>query len=250
MPQNEVGDRGTAASLAEPEQKAGLPYKRIAVGAIAFLLLYLLAREAGSYVPAVAQWVDTLGFWGPFAFILIYALAVVGFVPGALLTLAGGAIFDLVEGSLYVFIAAVLGSTSAFLIARYLARRAIERKIEGNARFRAIDHAVGEQGLKIVFLLRLSPAFPFNFLNYALGLSRVTLRDYVLASFGMIPGTILYVYYGKLIGDVAALAGGAAPDRDAAYYVVLVLGLVATVLVTALVTRVARRALKEATESS
>jgi len=224
------------------------PAVKIAIGVVAVGALYLLAREAGGYIPQVAAWVDTLGVWGPFAFIAIYALAVIGFVPGALLTLAGGAIFDLFSGSIYVFTAAVLGSTGAFLVARYLARGAIEERIEHNPRFAAIDRAVGGQGLKIIFLLRLSPAFPFSFMNYALGLTSVSLRDYVLASFGMIPGTVLYVYYGKLIGDVAALAGGAAPERGAAYYVVLGVGLVATIAVTAFVTRIASRALKEATE--
>ena len=110
-----------------------------------------------------------------------------------------------------------------------------------------IDEAVGTQGRRIVFLLRLSPIFPFNLLNYALGLTKVRLRDYVLASVGMIPGTLLYVYYGKLAGDVAALAGGVAPERGAAYYTVLGVGLVATLLVTVFVTRLAKKALSEAT---
>ena len=234
---------------AEPAANGKPAYGKIAIGIAAFVLLYLLARQAGAYVPAVAAWVESLGVYGPVAFILIYAAAVIGFVPGALLTLAGGAIFDLLEGTIYVFIAALIGSTGAFLVARYIARSAIEKRIEANPKFASIDRAVGEQGLKIMFLLRLSPAFPFSFMNYALGLTRVRLRDYVMASVGMIPGTILYVYYGKLIGDVAALAGGAAPDKDTAYYAVLVLGLVATVVVTALVARVARKALEDATES-
>ena len=146
-----------------------------------------------------------------------------------------------------VFVAAVLGSSAAFLVSRYLARRAIERRLASNPRFAAIDRAVGAQGRKIVFLLRLSPVFPFNLLNYGLGLTKVSFADYVAASIGMLPGTLLYVYYGKLAGDVAALAGGAAPEKGAGYYAVLILGLVATVVVTTLVTRTARRALKEAT---
>ncbi len=120
-------------------------------------------------------------------------------------------------------------------------------RLEGNQRFAAIDRAVGEQGRKIVFLLRLSPVFPFNLLNYGLGLTRVRFPDYFAASIGMLPGTLLYVYYGKLLGDVAALAGGAAVEKDAGYYAVLALGLVATLAVTTLVTRIARRALREAT---
>ena len=95
-----------------------------------------------------------------------------------------------------------------------------------------------------MFLLRLSPVFPFVFLNYALGLTRVRLLDYALACFGMLPGTILYVYYGKVVGDVAALAAGAAAERGTAHYVVLGLGLLATLVVTTVVTRIAQRALK------
>ena len=221
---------------------------RVAIAVVAIALLVLLARQAGQYVPALAEWVHELGFWGPLAFVLVYAVAVVGLVPGALLTLAGGAIFDLFWGTIYVFIAAVLGSGSAFLVSRYLARGAVERRLGQNERFAALDRAIGEQGLKIVFLLRLSPVFPFSFMNYAMGLTSISFRDYLLASLGMLPGTILYVYYGKLVGDVAALASGVAPERDTSYYAWLGLGLAATVAVTALVTRIARRALAEAAE--
>src|SRR5207244_5256693 len=161
-------------------------------------------------------------------FIAGYVLATVAFVPGVVLTLAAGVIFGLVRGVVYVFVAAVLGSSAAFLIGRYLARTAVERRLAANPRFAAIDRAVGAEGRKIVFLLRLSPVFPFNLLNYGLGLTRVRFADYVMASVGMIPGTLLYVYYGKLAGDVAALAGGAAPEKGGGYYAVLILGLVAT----------------------
>jgi uncharacterized membrane protein YdjX (TVP38/TMEM64 family) len=210
--------------------------------------LILLGRQVGAYVPRFATWVNGLGVWGPIVFIVGYATAAVAFVPGSLLTLAAGAIFGLGKGVLYVFIAAVIGSSAAFLVSRHVARAAIERRLTGNARFAAIDRAVGAQGRKIVFLLRLSPVFPFNVLNYALGLTNVRFADYLAASFGMLPGTLLYVYYGKLAGDVAALAGGAAVEKDTGYYTVVILGLAATVIVTTLVTRIARRALKEATE--
>ena len=122
----------------------------------------------------------------------------------------------------------------------------IEERLEDNQRFAAIDRAVGREGLKIVLLLRLSPVFPFNLLNYALGLTSVRFRDYLIASAGMLPGTLLYIYAGKVVGDVARLAGGASVQGPA-YYAVLVLGLAATVVVTTIVTRTARRALREAT---
>jgi uncharacterized membrane protein YdjX (TVP38/TMEM64 family) len=173
-------------------------------------------------------------------------LGAVAFVPGSLLTLAAGAIFGVAWGVVWVFAAALVGSTAAFLVARYVARDAVARRLAANPRFAAIDKAVGREGRKIVFLLRLSPLFPFTLLNYALGLTTVRLTDYVLAAVGMIPGTILYVYYGKLAGDVAALAGGAAVERGAGYWAVLALGLVASVVVATLVGRTAKRALTEA----
>ena len=224
-----------------------LPLARLGLAAAGLLALLLVGRRAGAYVPEFAAWVDGLGIWGPVVFMVGYAVAVVGFAPGSILTLAAGAIFGLLEGTVYVFFAATVGASLAFLVSRHLARSAIERRLAGNARFAAIDRAVGAEGRKIVFLLRLSPVFPFNLLNYALGLTRVRFADYVAASLGMLPGTLLYVYYGKLAGDVAALAGGATVEKDAGYYALLLLGLVATLVVTTIVTRIARRALREAT---
>jgi uncharacterized membrane protein YdjX (TVP38/TMEM64 family) len=207
----------------------------------------LLGRAVGGYVPEFARWVASLGAWGPIAFIAGYIIACVAFIPGLVLTLAAGAIFGWI-GVAYVFAGAVLGATAAFLIARYVARRAVERRLEGNPRFAAIDRAIAREGRKIVTLLRLSPAFPFNLLNYALGLTSVSLPDYLLAMIGILPGTLLYVYAGKVLGDVAALAGGAAAPKGPAYYAVLGLGLAATIAGTAVVTRTARRALAEVTD--
>lgn len=235
------------SSTAAPQRRA-LPLARIALGAVALAVVVVLARRGGAYVPAFAEWVNRLGFWGPVVFILGYAVATVAFIPGSLLTLAAGAIFGVGGGLAYVFIAAVLGSSAAFLIARYVARAAVERRLAGNPRFAALDRAVGAQGRKIVFLLRLSPVFPFNLLNYALGLTQVRFVDYLSASLGMLPGTLLFVYSGKLAGDVAALAGGAAVQKGAGYYAVLAVGLVATVLVTMVITRTARKALSGVAE--
>jgi uncharacterized membrane protein YdjX (TVP38/TMEM64 family) len=223
-----------------------LPIGRIVAGIAGVVALIVLGRVAGGYLPEAARWVDRLGPWGPVAFIVLYAAAVVAFVPAAPLTLAAGAIFGLARGVIYVFVAATLGSALAFLVARYVARRAVERRLTGN-RFAAIDRAVAAEGRKVVFLLRLSPVFPFTLLNYVLGLTRVGFADYMLGALGMIPGTILYVYYGTLAGNVLALAGGAPVEKGAGYWTVLAIGLVATVAVTTVVTRIARRALREAT---
>ena len=106
---------------------------------------------------------------------------------------------------------------------------------------------MGAQGRKIVFLLRLSPLFPFNLLNYALGLTRVRFADYLVAGIGMLPGTLAYVYAGSVAGEVASLAGGAATMRNPLEYAIWGVGLVATFAVAIVVARIARGALDEAT---
>ena len=237
-----------AATEASPPSSRSALFLKILAAAAAAVALIIIGRKLGGYVPEFAEWVDSLGFWGPAVFVLGYAAATLAFVPGSLLTMAAGAIFGLAKGTLLTFLGATLGSTFSFLVARYLARSAIERKLADRPKFRAIDKAVARQGLKIIFLVRLSPVFPYNLLNYGLGLTRVRLLDYVLAAFGMLPGTFLYVYYGKALGSLAAVAGGAAPERGPGDWALLGVGLAATVAVTAFVTRIARRALNEEVE--
>ena len=191
------------------------------------------------------QWVDSLGAVGAIAFILIYIIATVAFLPGSILTLGAGVVFGVVLGSIYVFIGATLGATLAFLVGRYLARGWISKKIEGNQKFKAIDKAVGKEGLKIVLLTRLSPVFPFNLLNYGLGVTGVSLKDYVLGSVGMIPGTIMYVYLGSLAGNIATIGGANQPSNPTITWAIRIIGFIATVAVTLYVTRVARKALDE-----
>ena len=222
----------------------------LAAGVGSVVVLLLLGRRAAGYIPAFAGWVESLGTLGPLAFIGGYILATVAMVPGLLLTLAGGALFGLVRGTLYVFVAASIGATAAFLISRHVVRDAVVRRVSTDERFAAVDAAIAREGRKIAFLIRLSPLFPFNVTNYALGLTAVRLRDYVIACIGMLPGTILYVYYGRLIGDVANVVSGARAPRGPEYWLLLVTGLVATILVTALITRAARRALRTSVEST
>jgi uncharacterized membrane protein YdjX (TVP38/TMEM64 family) len=217
------------------------------LGCVGAAGLFALGRNVGAYVPRFADEVARLGVWGPLVFIAGYAAAAVAFVPGSLLTLAAGAIFGLGRGIVIVFVAAVIGSSIAFWLARTVLRQRIERRVAASARFTAIDRAIGLEGRRIVLLLRLSPAFPFSLLNYGLGLTRVRFVDYLFASIGMLPGTVLYVYYGKVAGDVAALAGGATHTKGAADWALLTLGLLATIAVTRVVTRIARRALRDAT---
>jgi uncharacterized membrane protein YdjX (TVP38/TMEM64 family) len=219
---------------------------RVVLLLVALALLAVAGRSAIESIPRFANWVSGKGAAGALLFGLGYIVAVVAFVPGSVLTMAAGTIFGLASGTAIVFVAATLGASAAFLVSRYLARPLVERRLAGNERFAAVDRAIGQEGRKIVFLLRLSPLFPFNLLNYLLGLTRVRFRDYVLASAGMLPATLLFVYYGAILGDVARVASGAPIPRRREYYVLLGIGLVATIVVTVLLTRTARRALRDA----
>ena len=189
--------------------------------------------------------IANLGPWGPAAFILIYIIATVLFIPGSLLTLGSGVLFGILGGTVCVSIGSVLGATCAFLTGRYLTRDWVSKQIEGNQKFKAIDAAVASEGWKIVLLTRLSPIFPFNLLNYAFGVTQVSLRDYFFASWiGMIPGTVMYVYIGSLAGSLAAI-GVQGRSRTNAEWALYGIGLVATIALTVYATRLAKKALDE-----
>ncbi len=240
--------KADAAAVAQPRSKTRL-ILYIVVALVVVAGAILVGRQGIGPVIRFAEWVEGLGAWGPIVFILGYVIATVAFLPGSVLTLAAGFIFGLVRGTLYSFIGATIGSSLAFLIARYVARRAIERKIAGNPKFAAVDRAVGREGFKIVALLRLSPFFPFNLLNYSLGLTRVSFLQYLAASIAMLPGTLLYVYYGavarKATGSLAAAASGTGVQKGAESWILLGIGLLATIVVTTFVTRLAGKALRQ-----
>ena len=209
------------------------------------VLLWWVGRSLAPRLLGIVAHIQSLGPAAPIAFILIYAFAVVALIPASLLTIAGGAVFGLVRGVVFSLIGATLGSTVAFLLGRYVARRLVARRLAAMPRFQAIEKAVSARGRRIVFLLRLSPVIPFNFLNYALGLTTISAWDFVAASLGTIPGAFVYTYAGMVTGEALALAGKAQVPKNASYYAVLVAGLVATVAATTVVTRTARRALQD-----
>lgn len=209
------------------------------------VLLWWVGRSLAPRLLGIVAHIQSLGPAAPIAFILIYAFAVVALIPASLLTIAGGAVFGLVRGVIFSLIGATLGSTVAFLLGRYVARRLVARRLAAMPRFQAIEKAVSARGRRIVFLLRLSPVIPFNFLNYALGLTTISAWDFVAASLGTIPGALVYTYAGMVTGEALALAGKAQVPKNASYYAVLVAGLVATVAATMVVTRTARRALQD-----
>jgi uncharacterized membrane protein YdjX (TVP38/TMEM64 family) len=211
--------------------------------AIAIVVAKILNIQGLLYQSLI--WIRSLGSSGVIAFIIIYNLATILFIPGSVLTLGGGAIFGVFRGSIYVFIAATIGATFAFLIGRYLSRDRISRLLEKYPKFQAVDRAVGSEGLKIVFLTRLSPLFPFNLLNYAFGITQVSIKDYILGSMGMIPGTVMYVYIGSLTSDLAMIGMESSQANPILKWFLRIIGFAATVAVSLYVTRIARKALED-----
>ena len=205
-----------------------------------------LAQETANnpgFIEKVLLQIQSLGPWGPIALIAVYVVATVAFISGGLLTLGAGALFGLGTGAVCAFVGASLGATAAFLVGRYLARGWVAQKIEGNKTFSAVDQAVGDEGFKIVALTRLSPVFPFVLLNYAFGITSVSLRDYVLGFVGMIPGTFLYTYLGATAGNLAQVFAGGGEGKNPAEIALFVVGLIATFVVTYIITGIARKAL-------
>ena len=227
------------------KRSAGLKYVLVAAAIIALLLV---GRRLGSELSSALNAISALGPAAPLAFIAIYVIACVLFIPGSILTIGAGVIFGVVWGSIYVSIASTAGATAAFVVGRYFAREAVARRIEGNPRFRSIDDAVAREGWKMVLLTRLSPVFPFNLLNYAYGLTRVTLAEYVLASWiGMMPATVMFVYIGALSGDLARAASASCGASAHLRWTLNLVGFAATVAIAVYATRIGSRALKERT---
>lgn len=222
-----------------------LPWKWIAL-AIAVVALIVAVRflPIADWLNFFNQWIKGLGVWGIILYVGVYALATVLFLPGWIFTVGAGITFGLAWRTIAAICGATIGATLAFLIARYAARRALSGRFAKNKKFVAIDPAIGKQGWKMVALLRLSPLVPFNLSNYLYGLTAIELLPFIAASFfGMLPGTLLYVYLGT-IGRVGIDAASARPAKNLLEYGALALGLVATLIVTVFLTRLAQRALK------
>jgi uncharacterized membrane protein YdjX (TVP38/TMEM64 family) len=214
----------------------------VALGALAAELA--VAVPFGRLIGQFVAWMQAAGMLGVLAYAAVYMTATVFVLPGSVLSAGAGLAYGPWLGVLLVSPVSVAAATLAFTLGRTVARGWVTRRMERDRRFRAIDAAVSQRGFQIVALLRLSPVFPFNVLNYALALTGVRLRDYVLGSFvGMLPGTFLYVYLGSLVRDVAELAAGTSGGAGTQY--LQWAGLAATVAVTVYITRVARRALRQ-----
>lgn len=206
-------------------------------------LLLIRALPTTELRDALQTWLDELGFWGPVVFVGLYIIATICLLPGSVLTLVAGAIFGLSLGLATVSIGSTLGAALALLIARYLARAKVERLADAYPTFKAVDEAISEGGWKVVAMLRLSPAIPFNVQNYLYGLTDIRFWPCVLTSWiAMLPGTFLYVYLGHLAETAVSNQ-----DKPIGHWILLGVGLLATIAVTVYVTRLARQKLKSRT---
>ncbi len=193
---------------------------------------------------SLVAWARQAGPAGAAVYGLGYVLGTLLFVPGSVLTLLAGFLYGLAGGLAVVVPSSLLGALLAFLLGRTVARAPVLRLIQRHRRFRAVDQAISAEAFRVVLLLRLSPVFPFNLLNYGLGVTGVSLRTYLLGTaLGVLPGAVLYVYLGSLLTTATeALAGR--PSAGWAGRLLFAAGLVATAAVVVLVSRAARRALE------
>ena len=234
-----------------PRAGARIQTLRIASAAVLVISLFALARALPieTIRDSLTTLIDGLGPWGPLAFGVLYALLAALMFPGAALTLVAGPLFGLALGFVVVSLASTAGAGLAFLIGRHLARDAVAARAALDPRFAAVDRAIGEEGgWKIVGLLRLTPLMPYNLANYLFGLTAIRFWPYLVTSWiAMMPGTLLYVYVGKVAaeGVAAATGDGGQSARD---WVIWGVGLVVTVALTVYVTRLARRAIRNRPE--
>jgi uncharacterized membrane protein YdjX (TVP38/TMEM64 family) len=204
----------------------------------------IAAVEGAPFLLGTLRGARTFGAAAPLAFVLIHAAGVIAFVPATVFAVVGGALFGFSWGAAYSILGGGIGAVGAFLVGRHLIRNLLAARFAGLPQLVAVDRAVAANGIRILVLLRLSPIMPFNLLNYALGVSTVRLRDFVLAFVGMLPGTILAAYAGQVAGEALALAGETERVWNASYYAALIVGAVATIAAAAVIARTARRALR------
>ena len=218
-------------------------------GAAIVICLAAVVLPVREQIAALLAWVGRRGALSGVLLCLAWIPAAVLVVPGSVLTLGTGFLLGPGWGLLVISIGSTLGATAAFLVGRKLGRDWVRERIGGHERLSGVDGAIEREGLKVVLLLRLSPLIPYNALNYALSLTGVSLRDYVIGSWlGMLPGTVLYVALGAGARSLAAAMTGAG-ERTDAWIALGAAGLVATAAAVWLVARAARRALAVRTEA-
>ncbi len=204
-------DKGTSA-----ESSGWLNWKTVtggllvALGIFLFVHFDLRSQFRAWFKSSVLPWLKTNPVLAPFAYMVVYVVAVVAFMPGSVLTIPGGALFGPILGTIYVSLASTVAAGLAFLVARYLAADWVERKVKGQ--LKKVKTGIEKEGWKFVAFTRLVPIFPYNLLNYMFGLTRINFWVYFFVSWvAMLPGTFAYVYAGY--ATKVATAGGQGVKR-------------------------------------
>lgn len=215
----------------------------VAVLVLCAITIAAVFLPLAQWVNAFAEWIRTLGFAGALIFIVAFVLAALISLPASVFAAAAGLVYGFAGGAVVALTGAVCASTLGFLLARHVFRDRIEAYARTHQKFAAIDRALGEQGWKIVGLLRLSPVMPLGLSTYLFGVTSVAFWPYVIPSaLGVIPGTLMYVYLGAVGGIGVA---GTKHQRSSLEWALMLAGLLATVAVTVLVGRIAKGALNK-----
>lgn len=216
----------------------------IALLLLAAVIISVRFLPINEWLRQFQAYVVDIGPIGYVVFALVYAVACLVPSPApTILTGLAGATFGLIRGSAVVLIGATIGAAAAFTLARTVLRTRVEEKARNNAKFRALDRAIGREGGKIVFLTRLSPVFPFTYINYAFGLTAVRPLPYLIATLaGIVPGTVAFVYIG------AAVATAATGETDKVKLTLQIVGAIATLAVSVFVARLAKKEIAKSTD--
>eukprot|EP01116_Phalansterium_solitarium_P008594 TRINITY_DN22530_c0_g1_i1.p1 TRINITY_DN22530_c0_g1~~TRINITY_DN22530_c0_g1_i1.p1 ORF type:complete len:302 (-),score=82.33 TRINITY_DN22530_c0_g1_i1:789-1694(-) len=214
------------------------------VGAAVGLLL--LPEPITYYFQIAVEWIQGLGYWGPVAFVGIYALTNVLFIPGFVLNIAAGYVWNLWFGSLYVWFGAVFGAAASFFVGRYFFKEWSAFFVGRFEKVEVLSTVIGDNALKIIFLLRLSPVMPYNILNYTLSMiPKVKFWHYLLAtSVGTTPGIIVFVQLGTVLKDLQAVFDGSA-EETSDYQIIMIAGFAGTIVLMVIISWVAGRAIKK-----
>ena len=199
------------------QQKRSCPWGKIAVGLVLLSVIIfvivdsLTTKHIQRGFQTFLEWIETNIVAGTFAFMLVYFLATIAFVPGSILTLGSGFVFGKAVGlgpgvalaTGAVFVGASLGAIVSFLLGRYLLKDWVSNKlVEKYPIIKALDKAFQENGFRIFVLLRLSPIIPFNAINYIAGATSIKFMHYTMALPFILPGTVLYCFVGATAGSL------------------------------------------------
>jgi uncharacterized membrane protein YdjX (TVP38/TMEM64 family) len=238
----EVSNKGDIAGFSFPWMIAA---STLFVAGVLGILIYFDAQQQALLL---LQWLDTMGIWALSLFTLIMALVVILLLPGVMFTVGAGFVFGVVEGSICVVLGTTLGSTIAFLLARYLLGSSARQYVLSHTKLKLFSEELTPHGWKIVMLSRLVPFFPFKLSNYFFGLTPFSLRGFVGGTMiGIIPFSVHNVYLGSIASDITTL--GVRPlDRTPIEWALYIVGFLAVLSIALYLNRLARRALSKYTE--